>query len=308
MLPFNRRTAYKYITIAEKFAPLLPGVQVDGSVSSMTQLEENLADNEQINELSGIGMTKLYEIATIPDSDFNEVMSDKKFEINGREYSIEEIKAQTVKELQDEVRAEKKQLQKRLANLEEENKKHKSERDHYKKQLDENEELIERSREREAMHGPEARKIEDIEYNLERAEAHLTKLQIFFTNVEVDEEDPQMLRDRVLSILSSVTALPKMASRRMEWLKDLENYERQFFSPVKVKDPRLDPESDEFDPDSTIDEEKVIRTDSQRMAIKFKTTHGLSHGWANLEKGFETEEEMQQRFNELLESGKYTEG
>lgn len=60
--------------------------------------------------------------------------------------------------------------------------------------------------------------------------------------------------------------------------------------------------------DADQEDEKIIRTDTQRMAIKVKSSGKYGHGWKNLENGFKTEEEMEARYRELLESENYREG
>jgi hypothetical protein len=48
----------------------------------------------------------------------------------------------------------------------------------------------------------------------------------------------------------------------------------------------------------------AIRMDETRMAIKMQSHGGpYSHGWKNLENGFETKEDMERRFAELLSDG-----
>lgn len=52
-----------------------------------------------------------------------------------------------------------------------------------------------------------------------------------------------------------------------------------------------------------------IRMDRSYMAIKVQSFDGpYSHGWKHLEKGFESVEQMQQRFTELLNNDRYEEG
>lgn len=52
-----------------------------------------------------------------------------------------------------------------------------------------------------------------------------------------------------------------------------------------------------------------IRIDRTRLVIKKRTIGPFSgNGWANLEKGFKNEAELQSRYDELIKTNQYEEG
>lgn len=256
------RTVEKKIQAVEPFAELLPIAEQklisgDQEASTLT-LENDLSDEEKDNLkiINQIGLSKWRLFSRDEHADFSKTISDGVVTFNdGREdVDLDKILSTSFRDWDKKFKEERKKYQRRIANQEEDLKKVEGERDHYKKKLDDNEDLIKRSIEREKMYGPEAKKVEEIEDLLEKSQRHLSKLQHYFSKVEVDEEKhPQALKERVMAIIRSATYIDEMACRRMPWLEDHKLRELTTFAPTRIKDPKLNPDSDEFDPDSEVE-------------------------------------------------------
>lgn len=309
MLPFSPQQAKKYLKIADTYAPLIG----DFKGASMRLLNKKLheIEDEGVKELGSLGMSKLYELTKIPEADFDEVVSKGVVKLkDGSEISIDEIKDQTAREFTKQISEIKKDYQKRISRLEEENRKVKGEYKHAVSEKNKIEQESEYAKNIEAQFGSIAHRTGEINTNLNLSDESLAELNRFFARVEVPDDDEKFgaEKQRVLSILRSVLNIHEMAKRRMPWLNDMHHYEAAAFPIEKFKEVQSK-NSNDFDPDATIDDVKVIRTDLNRMVIKCKSNNGkYSHGWKNLEADFESEEEMQQRYDELIESGKYVEG
>ena len=302
MLPFNRRTAYKYISISEKFTPLLPSRLSSNGVQSTAQIAENIASNDVMQDLSSIGTEKLYELTKIPDADFSEVMNKGVVKTpDGQEWSLDEIKAESSRKVAEAVKEVKKKYQSRLSNIEEDKKRLKEERDLAKKELADNKERIERSQEIEQKYGKQASRLEELEYLLDEAQKHLGKLEEKFGKVEVDYSDPESLRERAMTLLRQMTLIQEAARTRFGWLEDMD--ELSLFPAWKLSDN----EGEVFEkPENSV---VILRMDSSRNVIKQRTQGKYGgNGWKDYEKGFESKEQMQERFNELISHESIEEG
>lgn len=259
--------------------------------------------SSQLQGINEIGITKLYELTKLPDADFSEVMSHDVVKLkDGREIPLSEIREESAREVERKVREVKKTYQKRVANLQEDKKKFKEERDQWRKQFEENEDAVERAKNMEEKYGKKAARMEEIDYLLDKTEDGLHKIEESFGKVEVEYSDPEALRERVMTLLRRMTLVQEAAITRYPWLQDMD--ELSLFPAHKLADGITD-ESDLSD----AEERMKIRMDKSAMAIKSQSFEGpYSHGWKHMEKGFESVEEMEERFNELMESDQYEEG
>lgn len=217
MLPFTRHTAYKYISIGEKFAPLIPKLE-SSTVASMQQLDTGDL-GQKVNDLSGIGMSKLYELTKIPDADFSEVMNKGVVKTpDGQEWSLEDIKAESSRKLAEEIKQVKKKYQARVANLEEDRKTLLEERDKARETLEKNQARIDRSYEIESKYGEKAVRMEEIEHLLTKSNELLTKLEKSFGQIDIDNEDPDSIKEQALSIMRRISVMQEDARRRFPWI------------------------------------------------------------------------------------------
>jgi len=291
VLPMSYGHAKKYIRIADTFAPLIPGEFEKGAST-------HLLESDEINQLSSLGSEKLYELSKVKEADFTEVFSSGKVTLpNGAEYTLDEIKEESARKLAENMKEFKKGLTKKLAVSEENRLKAEGERDTYKKQVEKHKALVERSYEMEAKYGAEASKVSEMQFLLDKSTEHIRELESYFGQLTIEENDPESLQEEARSILRRLNAIQYNAKQRFPWLNELEE--------MAVLPKEL---GESFDKPI---EPQVIRIDTQRMAIKVKSKKGkppYGHGWKNLEKDFETSLDLQIRFSELIDSGKYIEG
>jgi DNA repair exonuclease SbcCD ATPase subunit len=116
----------------------------------------------------------------------------------------------------------KKQYQERIANLEEDKKKYRDERDYFKEKLEDEQDRIERSKEIEQKFGKQAARMEEIDYLLDKTEDGLKMIENSFGKVEVDYSDPEALRERVMTLLRRMTLVQEAALTRYNWLEDMD--------------------------------------------------------------------------------------
>ena len=161
MLPDVSLTAAKrYVKIGRAFAPMLPS------------LGEGEAVSDEANEISTLGFTKLLGMARADDDTRAELVEEQQLTAaDGTVYTLDELKRMRSKEynaLLSEVQAERKAVRSRTAQLEEEIKLLKSERDSDAERIDEANEKLEAALELERLHG-------DAELSYQQQAAALTK-------------------------------------------------------------------------------------------------------------------------------------
>lgn len=181
--------------------------------------------DQLMQNIGEIGPTKFYELTKFEDNHFDLkalAESGKATLPSGEEISIDDIKAQTAKQLSKKLKDERREMQKRIANLEEDKKRYRDERDQYRKELDEEKERIERSRELEEKYGKQAARMEEIDYLLEKTEDGLRLIENSFGKVEVDHSDPETLRERVMTLLRRMTLIQEAALTRYGWLENMD--------------------------------------------------------------------------------------
>lgn len=219
-LPYGYRHSKRFLSIANHFAPLLPG-DFDPKGTSMS-----LEESEEIAELSSLGSAKLYELTKIEDADFQEVFTKGKVVMpDGSEMTLDEIKDESARKLAERMKEFKKDYNQKLANTEEDKKKAQAERDHYKKELERNEKVIERAHELEELYGKEASRIAEIESLLSKASEYINKADYFFGRVQLDMDDPEVLQESARSVMRKLNNMQTRAISRFEWFNELEEME-----------------------------------------------------------------------------------
>lgn len=245
MLPFSKRYAYKLLNVADEFSPILP------KVSSMT-LSNGEVPNE-IQELGSLGISKLYNLTRLPEADYSEVFKKRKVKLaDGTELDLREIEESSSREFDRQVSEIRREYQKRISNLEEQNRKYKGEYQHAKVELEKNQDRLDRINELESQYGPKAVRVEDIEHNISVATGHLRKASKYIFQNDLEDDDPDTLKQEINNFLRLMHTIQEGLWDRYEWLKDITQMELPAW---RLKDdPRIDPDSDDFEPDSTLEE------------------------------------------------------
>lgn len=214
MSPLNRRQAYKYFAVANRFAKYIP---LSEKVHSSALESENTG--ETVNEdspkpgendekrnsssaFSKIGIAKLYELLSLPEENLEELITTGKTTVRDLDkLTIEEITEKKSREFAKQMKEMRQQLTGKLSRLEQENKKLKSEAEAAADRIAEAEEMWRKGMELESKYiGPE-RSLEGKRQSLARANELLSELMRAVTKIEITPEDPETEQRRCLDFL-----------------------------------------------------------------------------------------------------------
>ncbi|MEQ9309714.1 MAG: hypothetical protein RLN90_09680 [Balneolaceae bacterium] len=209
----------RYLKIGNAYAPLFP--EIDFSVDSNPHALLPPEAENRLNEYSELGYSKLYELTKVPDEEFVELFKKGTAEVNGKTFDLELIKEQSTRQALQEVRAIKKDYSRKLSLAEEDKKKAVAERDHFKKELEKNQKLIDRAYELEAQYGKEASRIAEVEALLDRSSNATRELEKWFGRVDIEEEDPESLQEQARSVLRRINTIQYVAKQRFKWFDEL---------------------------------------------------------------------------------------
>lgn len=240
----------------EPFAELLPIAEnkllTESGEAKTFSLENDLSDEEKDNLkiINQIGLSKWRLFSRDEHADFSKTISDGVVTFNdGREdVDLDEILSTSFRDWDKKFKEERKKYQKRIANLEEDKEKAEGERDHYKSQLEKNQDKIDRAIELESQFGKDAARMEEIDFNMQQAETALLKVERSFGKVDADKSTPEVVRERISSFLRSLNRIQVAAQERYPWLIQMDDIEE--FPTWKLKDgDKFADLDDDVDPD-----------------------------------------------------------
>lgn len=219
------RSVQQKISVGRIFKALIPETQTFAS-DGQRLVTENTQALEVLGDLSKISLSKYYELTKIPDADFSEIASRGVVTgSNGIEISVAEIMETSARDVAKRVKEVKRDLQRRIAALEEDKAKYRDERDHFKGQLEKNQKAIDRAQELELLFGKESRRLQDVEFYMEKTHSAISQLELSLFKVQLGEEDPDSLKEQVHSVLRRLNMIQTNALRHFYWLLDLDNVE-----------------------------------------------------------------------------------
>lgn len=106
-LPFNYRQAHKYAEIGRKFAEYFESE--DPNVQSTAR--DSSKPGQITEDLGSLGVEKLYELSQLEDADFSEILSEGKITLaDGTELDLEDIKSQSVQDLNKQLEKHRKYI------------------------------------------------------------------------------------------------------------------------------------------------------------------------------------------------------
>lgn len=207
--PYGIRQAQRLVAVANKFDAVskqLAGQELKQITSS--QDSENATsmshDGNLQNDLTSIGITKLYELTKIDDSDLTELLDKGTVNVNGEVLDLEELKEMTVRDTNIKIaRATKeykdkiKKLSTKLAQAEEEAKLLKSENS---TMLDENKS----AKQLEQMYGSIASTLSAKQRALDDARKLLNQFNETMVRCGVNTDDPDAVRVDFLELLKKM--------------------------------------------------------------------------------------------------------
>lgn len=211
-IPFSYRTAQRYMEVGRSYGPLFPGITgaigQSGETVSPGELDLPDSEYERYEKLSKVSFRKLKALAK-SGADFSDVMSKDIITLqDGTEIDIEEMRAQTVKNFENELRDKRKKWLAQIEKSEERAKVAESERDQVKSEneslKDQNETLKEYRDKFEAV----GVNLEAGKRKLKRIEGLLVDINAEIESMKMEEETCRLLRENI-----------QAAHRRMDRLK-----------------------------------------------------------------------------------------
>lgn len=192
-LPFNRRQAYKYYRIADKFRPLL-------EVHSSALSSEN---NEKIKQLPINVIDNL--LTELDEEELKELAKEGKVSGGGKTLSLDKLKELSQREAQKEISKFKKKYSDKVSQLDEEVRLLKAE----KKVTDKENDLLKKKNdemERELMvNGPPATFEADKRRTLELSEKMLRDFNMAVIRASITEDDNESLITKLIYIIDEVS-------------------------------------------------------------------------------------------------------
>lgn len=209
-------------TIADRFEGLLP----EGWQSERPMLEAP-AEVQHAAQLSALGSKKLYELVRVQDVDFSEALSDGIVRLpGGATMTLDELKAQTARELALQLREQKKAMSERIAVLEEEKRQAELERDHLKAVNEVAVEQYATGKALERRYGARAAQIEAKTATLNEARQRLNQFVELMQQADVQPDDPDGLRADLFNTIGQARDLVERLDVHYEAViaREMENF------------------------------------------------------------------------------------
>lgn len=204
VLPFAYSTSKIYLQIATAFEPLLPSVTEDSKGQPVSLLESYTPENVQdstVQELSSLGIRKLRALAQVEDADFSELPTSGEIGLpDGTRITIEEIRAQTVAEVERSLRDKKRKYLGQIRDAEQRAALAESERDALKKQAEDLESQKESLKALETRYGRVGMNYEAGKRKLSRLFDLVTQVNVEIGSMKMDDEVQEMLSDEIQNI------------------------------------------------------------------------------------------------------------
>jgi polyhydroxyalkanoate synthesis regulator phasin len=205
MLPMNRRQAYKYHAIATKFESatklLTDGELKPIDLSNGSVIVQSTALDETANNL---GFEKLYELSSLEDDEFAELIKTGKIKGENGEIDIQDILDSTVKEAKKQIADFKKKYSDKINQLDEENKLLKEEKKQLVKERDSSKEQVEDLKTDLHIYGPNATKLKDKAAHLAVAGKLLNEAHLAIVKAGVMASDPLTLRQDLGNMIKKI--------------------------------------------------------------------------------------------------------
>lgn len=202
MVGMTYRNASRYVRIARRLEPVLPGL----TAANMTHVSGALTDGDMthvsgedvdvdMTHVSGFGLRHLSELIKLDNEDLKELFSGGEITgADGKTYTLDEIKAMTAREITEKLvvqhNEERKAYKSKIAQLEEKLKLLEKERENLLRQS-------ETLRAIEEKYGPGARKIEEKKIYLGRAYEALENFLVYLEKANLEDEEPRELVDKL---------------------------------------------------------------------------------------------------------------
>lgn len=202
-LPFNRRQCYKLLAVADKFESVTKSFDnnnllTDGKSNSSKEVQSTALG------VSSLGIEKLYELSKIDDAEIDKLIKKGKIKIDGEDFSIDDLKEMSAKEVAHQIKKATKQYQEKLKKVETENIQLKE----TKKLLEnENAHLIKENdegKDAENTFGPVATTFKNKKERLNIARDLLNKFDNTIMRCGVTEEDPDGIQKDLVDIIAKV--------------------------------------------------------------------------------------------------------
>jgi hypothetical protein len=179
-LPFGMRQVQKYLMIAEKIVPALPG---------------DVAEDQ--SGLSNLGMTKLVEIAKLDATDIKSLASGEQIETPDGPIDAEIAQDISARALAEQL----KKAREKAVQLTEKNKLLKDELDDRDKTIESSKEKIENAKSLERLYGPAASLLEEKREHAKDARARLNEACRHMEQLNASVEDPDEFQAEVLRLV-----------------------------------------------------------------------------------------------------------
>jgi hypothetical protein len=205
MLPMNRSQAYKYHAIATKFesaSKLLSDGEIkpidlsNGSVLVHSSGLEATANN--------LGIQKLYELSSLEDDEFAELIKSGKIKGENGEIDLQDIVDATAKEAKKQIADFKKKYSDKINQQDEEIKLLREERKQLVKERDENKELADDLKTDLHIYGPNATKLKDKAAHLAVAGKLFNEAHLAVVKANVMASDPLTLRQDLANMIKKI--------------------------------------------------------------------------------------------------------
>lgn len=205
MTIYGRRQAYKLVAIASELTKQLPQLIQTNKTQNVHSSALTTENDANLQNLADIGISKLYQLTTLDDNkSFKELYENGKTTIGDAEYTIEEIKDMTAKEVTKQVSEIKKKYQDKLNVVTEEKKLLKSENDQLKKTIVDNESRISNAAELERKYGAKASLLNHKSELLKKANDLLNELRLVTFKINVTVDDPEGIQEDLISFVRKI--------------------------------------------------------------------------------------------------------
>jgi len=204
--PIGRSQVYKLYAIATKFEPILDGMQIKqlGEGSS-----ESTSDSVQL--LDKTGVEKLYELSKLEDAQLNDLLKNGKIKTDGGEYSFDDIKDATAKEMSriiaestKKYKAKLSQQDEEIATLLEEKKIQDKELAKIRKDKKDLEDI-------EMLYGPVASTVQQKRKYMETARTMLEEFNEVLIRCGVTADDPETMHKYMQGIIREIDEIHQRA-------------------------------------------------------------------------------------------------
>jgi len=210
MLSFSVRQAEKYYAVASRFQSVIALPEDANSsshngenVNSSLQIEGNA--NSSSHQFAQLGITKLYQLLTLPDKNLQELIETGKTSVRDLDdVTMEDLHESSARKVMLQMKELRRELTGKISRLEQENLKLKSEASTAEDRMKEAREMWEKGAQLESKYIGAERTLEGKRRSIARAHELLSELMREVTKIEINLDDPETEQRRCLDLVRNL--------------------------------------------------------------------------------------------------------